>query len=198
MPAGGGCTLDHRFLSERDRNPEQVSITIHDDAGDSPQAIRSDRSGVAAADVTPPTVTVVRPNAAGEKLFTGTPFTIRWNAADDVAIDTIDVFVSTNGGTVYTPVAGCAGLPGTARHCTWATPGPVTTRGRIRVVATDAAGNSAVDASDANFSIVSGHGVMTVSQPNTALTWAIGTMQQLKWTHNLGRECPGERRGEPR
>ena len=45
---------------------------------------------------------------------------------------------------------------------------------------------SARDASDANFSIVSGSGVITVSRPNTALTWAIGTKQQLKWIHNLG------------
>jgi hypothetical protein len=137
-------------------------------------------------DVTPPVVTVLRPNAAGEKLFTGTQFVIEWNAADDVAIDTIDVFVSTNGGTTYTPVAGCVALPGTARRCIWATPCPMTTKGRIRVMATDAAGNSAMDASDANFTIVSGSGVIAVSRPNTALTWAIGTVQQLKWIHNLG------------
>ena len=134
----------------------------------------------------PPTVTVVRPNAAGEKLFTGTQFTIEWNAADDIAIETIDVFVSTNGGAVYTPVAGCVGLPGTARRCVWAAPSPMTSKGRIRVIATDAAGNSAVDASDANFKIVSGSGVITVTRPNTAVTWAIGTVQQLTWNHNLG------------
>ena len=137
-------------------------------------------------DVAPPTVRVLRPNAAGEKLFTGTQFTIEWNADDDIAIDTIDVFVSTNGGAVYTPVAGCVGLPGTARRCVWAAPSPITSKGRIRVIATDAAGKSAMDASDGNFKIVSGSGVITVTRPNTAVTWAIGTVQQLKWNHNLG------------
>jgi hypothetical protein len=180
VPVGGGCTLNIGFapIAAGTRTGE---ITIYDDAGDSPQKIHLTGTGILEA----PTVTVVHPNAAGEKLFNGTPFIIEWHAAD-AAIRTIDVFMSTNGGTVYTPVAGCTGLPGTARRCIWATPGPVTTKGRIRVVATDAAGNSAVDASDANFSIVSGSGVMSVSRPNTALTWLIGTMQQLKWTHNLG------------
>jgi hypothetical protein len=185
VPVGGSCALSIGF-SPGAEGIRTGDITIYDDAGDSPQAIHLTGLATPHADVTPPTVTVLRPTLAGERLFTGTPVTIRWNAADEVAIATIDVFVSTNGGTVYTAVAGCSGLPGTARECTWASPGPVTTRGRIRVVATDAAGNSGVDASDANFSIVNGHGVITVSRPNTALTWAIGTIQQLKWTHNLG------------
>jgi Neuraminidase (sialidase) len=28
---------------------------------------------------------------------------------------------------------------------------------------------------------------MSVSRPSTALTWAIGTTRQLKWTHNQGK-----------
>ena len=164
VPVGGGCTLNIAF-SPAAPGLRRGVITIHDDARDSPHAI--DLTGLARrrVDLRPPTVTVVRPNAADETLFTTTPFTIRWNAADNIAVERMDVFVSTNGGKAYTPVAGCTGLPGTARDCMWATPGPVTTRGRIRVVATDAAGNSAADASDANFSIVRGHGVITVSRP---------------------------------
>jgi len=189
VPVGGSCTLAIAF-SPGGIGIRTGAVIIRDDAGDSPQAIRLTGLGTQQVDVTPPTVRVVRPNTAGEKLFTATPFTIRWDAADDVALGRMDVFVSTNGGAVYTPVRGCAGLPGTARECTWTTPGPVTTRGRIRVVATDAAGHSAADVSDANFSIVSGHAVISVTRPNTALTWPIGTTQQLTWTQNLGINAP--------
>ena len=65
-------------------------------------------------------------------------------------------------------------------------PGPITSRARIAVAATDASGNVGSDISDADASIVSGTAAINVSQPNTALAWAIGTTQQIKWTHNLG------------
>ena len=137
-------------------------------------------------DRTPPTVTVLRPNAAGERLFTGTPFVIEWTAADNDQIASIDVLASIDGGSNYDPVPGCTGLSGATRRCTWMSPGPITSRARIALVVTDASGNVGSDISDADASILSGAAVISVSQPNTALTWAIGTTQQIKWTHNLG------------
>jgi hypothetical protein len=140
---------------------------------------------VTAVDAGPPAVTVVTPNG-GERLFTGSSYTIRWTATDDVGVTAIDVAVSTNGGTTFTAVAGCTGLPGTAQSCTWATPGPTTTQGRIRVTARDAAGQSGAATSAANFTIASGTPSLTLTAPNTAVTWLVNTAQAITFTHNLG------------
>ena len=73
----------------------------------------------------PPTVNLVAPNG-GERLYTGSPYTIRWTATDDVGVTAIDVAVSVDGGTSFAAVAGCTGLPGRRR----AAPGRL--RGRRR------------------------------------------------------------------
>jgi hypothetical protein len=132
------------------------------------------------------TVAVSAPNG-GEKLFAGTPYVIQWTAANGVGgPQSFDVLISTNGGSTFTPIAACASLPGSARSCTWSAPGPKTTAGRIKVVGHDHAANSVGDVSDANFTIASGSGTITVTAPNTALSWAVGSTQTIKWTHNLG------------
>ncbi len=132
-----------------------------------------------------PTVTLIAPNG-GERLFTGSPYTIRWTATDDVGVTAVDVAVSADGGTTFAAVAGCTGLPGSAQSCTWTTPGPATTQGRIRVTARDAAGNSGSATSAANFTIVSGTPSLTITAPNTAVTWPINTAQAITFNHNLG------------
>ena len=77
--------------------------------------------GTSISDTTPPTVTVLRPNDAGEKVFTGAPYTIEWSAFDNVALASFDVQYSTDSGATYAPVAGCTSLAGTV---------PVRARGR--------------------------------------------------------------------
>jgi hypothetical protein len=159
-------------------------VTSADPAGNaSSSAILSFQ--VASVDTGPPVVTVVAPNG-GERLFTGTPYAIAWTATDDVGVTAIDVAVSSNGGTSFTAVAGCTGLAGTAQTCTWATPGPITTQGRIRVTARDGAGQSGFATSAANFTIVSGTPSLTLTAPNTAVTWPINTTQAITFSHNLG------------
>lgn len=126
---------------------------------------------------------VTAPNG-GEKLFTSTPYVIEWTGIDAASFD---VAVSADGGATYANVPGCTELSGTARACTWAAPGPVTTTGRIRVTARSAAGATIADASNANFSIVSGAGTIAVTTPNTSSTnWGVGSTQTIKWSHNLG------------
>jgi subtilisin family serine protease len=132
-----------------------------------------------------PAVTVTQPNG-GEKLFAATPYTITWTASDPDGLASFDVLVSTNGGTSYSPVAGCSGLPASAQQCVWSAPGPTTSTARIKVSARDLAGDVGDDISNANFSIVSGTASITVTTPNTALNWGRGSMQQIKWSHNLG------------
>jgi Beta-propeller repeat len=126
-------------------------------------------------------VAVTSPNG-GEKVFSGTPSTIAWTAAGATAFD---VEVSADNGATYSPIAGCVGLPGSARGCGWAVPGPLTSTGRIRVTARDAVGSLA-DISNAAFSIVSGVPSVTVTFPNGAVNVGIGSTQTIKWNHNLG------------
>ncbi|MBI3663966.1 MAG: hypothetical protein HY234_13070 [Acidobacteria bacterium] len=160
---------------------QTFTLTVTDPSG----ASSFDAVNITVRDTTPPAVTVTSPNG-GEKLFTGTAYTIQWNASDAVGISSFDVYFSTNGGSNYSPVPGCIGAPGTARSCTWVAPGPATSQGRIRVTAVDGSNNSTQDASDVNYSVVSGTASITVTQPNTVVNWNIGTTQQIKWNHNLG------------
>ena len=136
-------------------------------------------------DTTPPTVNLVAP-LGGERLYTGSPYVIRWTATDNVGVTTIDVAFSGDGGATFSAIAGCSGLSGTAQSCTWAAPGPATTQGRIRVTARDAAGQSGTATSGTNFTVVSGTPTLTLTAPTTAVTWAIGSTQPITFDHNLG------------
>ena len=108
-------------------------------------------SGVVAPVLTPPTITVVAPNG-GETLITNTATLIQWTASDPDGLARFDVEASTDG-VNFGPVAGCTGLDGGRRSCTWSAPGPATTNGRIRVTARDALGATAFDVSNARFTI---------------------------------------------
>jgi Zn-dependent metalloprotease len=130
------------------------------------------------------TVTVTAPNG-GERLYAGTPYTIQWTGSGAAKFD---VSSSTDGGATYVAVPGCTGLAGTARSCTWAAPGPQTTNGRIKVTASDSAGVATADVSNAAFSIASGAGAITVTYPNTAVNVGIGSLQVIRWAHNLGAQ----------
>ncbi len=137
---------------------------------------------VAAAGVGP-TVQILSPNG-GERLFTGSPFMIQWNATPGAAaLGTFSVQYSTNNGT-FLAVPGCTNLGAAMRQCMWATP-IITTLGRLRVIATDTAGQSSTDDSDATFSVVSGSPSVTVNNPSGG-SMVIGTVAALTWTHNVG------------
>ena len=108
-------------------------------------------SGVVAPVLTPPTITVVAPNG-GETLITNTATVIQWTASDPDGLARFDVEASSDG-VNFGPVAGCTGLDGGRRSCTWSAPGPATTNGRIRVTARDALGATAFDVSNSRFTI---------------------------------------------
>jgi hypothetical protein len=132
-----------------------------------------------------PLVRVSHPNGA-EKVFTGTPYRIEWEASGVQPLQRFDVLASTDNGATYTAVAGCSNVSGSSRSCTWSAPGPASAYALVKVVATDAGGGTASDTSDARFSIVSGTAAITVTSPNTAVNWGRGSLQDIKWTHNLG------------
>jgi hypothetical protein len=130
-------------------------------------------------------IAVARPNGA-ERVYTAAPYTIEWTLSDPSAIvQSIDVASSSNGGSSYKAIAGCAALPASARSCSWAAPAPSGSNARIRVTARTS-GASLVDASDASFTVVTGSGRITVTAPNTATPLPIGSSRTISWTHTLG------------
>ncbi|HNG93685.1 MAG TPA: hypothetical protein PLB32_12855, partial [Acidobacteriota bacterium] len=105
-------------------------------------------------DNVPPTVTVLAPNGPTDKLRAGTTFLVRWQSADNVGVTAHDVLFSTDGGTTY-PTTLATGLTGAVQSFNFAIPAsqPKTKTARIRVIASDAAGNTGQDDSNANLKI---------------------------------------------
>jgi hypothetical protein len=141
---------------------------------------------VTVVDTLPPGVTVITPNG-GNTLYASVPTVLEWAAGDSgSSIASYDVYLSTDAGVTYAPSPICADVPGNLRECTW-TPAPATTKGRIKVVARDSAGNLGSDSSDGNFTVtVTGTPSVKVTAPNTAVNWGGGSTQTVAWTHNLG------------
>jgi hypothetical protein len=116
---------------------------------------------------TPPVVTVTAPNG-GESLTAGSPVTVAWtSSSNDFVLTGQDIHLSSDGGATFSATIGTGllgtvqgfgaittGLPGTAQSFSWTPTGSdATSRGRIRVTASDAAGNSGQDTSNSNFNV---------------------------------------------
>jgi len=154
---------------------------LQDGSGEGVFGQRIDLGG----DTIPPSVSITAPNG-GETLFTGSPYLIQWTASDDTGLGSFDAFFSVDGGGVFTPIAECQDVPGSATSCLWLAPGPPSESALVRVVAEDTSGNRDSDDSNRVFDIVSGMASITVESPNTNVDWQVGTLQSIEWTHNLG------------
>ncbi|HXF48800.1 MAG TPA: Ig-like domain-containing protein [Verrucomicrobiae bacterium] len=109
--------------------------------------------GVITVDPISPLVTVTDPNG-GESVPRPCPYTITWDASDNVGITTVEVWLDrTNGGVSYElQLANLTGNPGSYD---WTPGGSAnSSNAKIKVIVSDAAGNVSSDASDASFSIV--------------------------------------------
>ncbi len=104
-------------------------------------------------DTTPPQVRLLSPNG-GEKVRIGSTLTIQWQATDDRAVVSQDLFLSTDGGTSF-PIKIATGLSGSENAFVFTLPETLSKskKARVLVVARDAAGNSAQDYSDGDFRI---------------------------------------------
>ena len=97
-----------------------------------------------------PAVTLTAPNG-GQFWAVLSPQTITWTANDDVGVANVDLAFSTDGGTTY-PDTIAMGVANSGSHG-WTVPDTLSTMVRVRVTAHDVNGNSAGDASDADFTI---------------------------------------------
>ena len=85
--------------------------------------------------------------------------------------------LSRNGGSTYTTLASTA--PNTGSFA-WTATGSATTTAIVRV----SANGFTASGVSGKFSLVAAS--VTVTSPNTAVTWTIGTVHAITWTHNSG------------
>ena len=138
------------------------------------------------SDGTDPVVTVTAPNGA-EIWDAGSGHEITWNATDNIAVTSIDILLSTNGGATY-PITIATGETNDGTY-SWIVPDDVTTQARVKVIAHDAAANSGEDVSDADFEIRDGTDPsVTVTSPNGGENWAVDSFFDITWnaTDNVG------------
>jgi hypothetical protein len=98
----------------------------------------------------PPAAKLISP-CGGEWLAIGSPDSIEWCAADDIAVTSIDLLLSRTGiGGTYEAIA--TGLPNTGLF-EWTVSGPETDQAVIKVVAYDGDGKSGEATTDSTFRI---------------------------------------------
>lgn len=101
-------------------------------------------------DLVDPTVSVVAENG-GETVYIGASVPLQWSAADNVGVTSVDLYLSRTGPSgPWETIA--TGLPNTGSY-PWLVDGTPSADAWLRVVAYDAAGNTAQDQSDAAFFI---------------------------------------------
>jgi hypothetical protein len=122
-----------------------------------------------------PTLAITAPTT-GASWTVGTAHAITWTT-NLSATDTVRIDLSRNGGTSYSSLA--TSVPNNGSF-TWTVAGTVTTSAIVRV----SSNSTAAVASSGKFALVAG--TLTVTSPNTAVTWFVGSVHAITWTHNAG------------
>jgi hypothetical protein len=124
-----------------------------------------------------PVVQVTSPNTT-ISWGIGSTQTITWSGNLGTSAN-VTIELSRDGGSTWTALAPSAPNTGSFN---WTVSGPNTGSARLRVSWTV---NPAVqDQNDANFTIAPPF--VSVTAPNTAVSWSIGTTHAINWNHNLG------------
>ena len=94
----------------------------------------------------------------------------------------VTIEVSRDGGASWSLIANFTTTSATSGTYSWTVSGPLTAQGRIRVTST--ANPMVTDMSDVNFLII--NPTITVTAPNTAVSWRAGDTKSITFTHNMG------------
>ncbi len=122
------------------------------------------------ADLTPPQVAVVAP-AGGDSLYVGSQKVIRWIATDNVGVDSVNIYYSTNGGVTF-PYTIATGEQNDSSY-TWLVPNTYSDSCVVKIVAYDHSLNSGVGVSGSYFSIRS-----DASEDGGIVAWGLNTFGQ--------------------
>lgn len=126
-------------------------------------------------DLVNPTVAVTSANG-GETWYIGTGQSITWSASDNVGVTSVDLLLSRDGGATF-PETIASGVANSGSFA-WTVTGPSTGTAILKVVAHDAAANTAFDVSDANFAI---QDAVTGTLLSTFVANAVDGGIQLRW-----------------
>jgi hypothetical protein len=176
-----GDFLTEEIYSAPYTNLEPQGLAVGDISGDGrPDVVMADVTNglIVLRHVAEPSLALAVTAPAGGPYYPGFPITSRWTIGDTLAVAGFDVSVSFNGGTTYTSITGCTGLPAGARECVW-TPSGAASLARLRVTARDANGQTA--SSESIFNVVTP--LISISGPTA--TQFIGSATSITWSHNL-------------
>lgn len=138
-------------------------------------------------DLEPPTVTVLDPNG-GEDLHGRQPYTIQWNAEDNVGVTSVSIFLSRDGGSTFPDTIASPILSGSSY--VWDVTDVDCTICRIKVVARDAGANTGFDISDADFTIVEADTVppvVSLLMPNGGEIFHCNNQYEVTWSASDNR-----------
>ena len=121
-------------------------------------------------DAVAPTVTVIKP-IGGEIFYIGTQDTIRWTASDNLGVDHINIYYSTDGGGTF-PYTVSTGEANDGVYL-WTIPSTMSNSCIVKVVAYDAALTQGSDVSNAVFTI-RGRPAVPALSPLCVVALAIG------------------------
>ncbi|MFM8560110.1 MAG: beta strand repeat-containing protein, partial [bacterium] len=139
-------------------------------------------------DTTPPVVSITAP-VGGESWPAGQVRNITWTATDDVAVTTVDLALSTNGGATY-PTAIATAIANSGSFA-WTVPLTITSTARVRVTARDGSLNTASAARAADFAITgftiaASAGANGAISPTGTVAVAAGATPTFTITPNTG------------
>jgi hypothetical protein len=170
-PATGSSTLSLTTSAGTPSGPNQITIT-----GVSGSIVRS--ATVSMTVVTG--VTVTAPNTAVSWRVTtkqNITFTHNQGIGQQMNID-----ISRDSGSTWSRIATLTTTSATTGTYSWVVSGPPTSLARIRVAS--ATNAQVADMSDVNFTIV--NPTITVTAPNTAVSWRTGDTKNITFSHNMG------------
>jgi subtilisin family serine protease len=159
------------------------------DAASNQGSDTSDNNFTITLDMIPPQVTVVRPNG-GEVFYEGSQDTIRWIATDNVGVDSVSIYCSTDGGSTF-PYTIATGEPNDSTYI-WTIPSTLSSTCKVKIVAYDVFQNEGSDESDGFFTIAPPPDVtppqVTVVRPNGGEVFYEGSQDTIRWvaTDNVG------------